>query len=115
MKFAEPSLRKPSAKAPPAQAAARVEPMPVSLTTAQRARQLQRTLGNRRVSQIVNRERGRAPAIQTKLKVGAADDRFEREANDVARRVMSHSEAFVAKRATGDDDPELLQRRAADA
>ncbi|SCX85438.1 protein of unknown function [Nitrosospira sp. Nl5] len=55
--------------------------------------QLQRTLGNRRVAQLIQASRltpqGRIIGVQPKLTVGAADDQYEQEADRVARQVMS--------------------------
>jgi hypothetical protein len=65
---------------------------------------LQRTLGNRRVAQLIQAKRltpeGRIMdrgieinRIQPKLAVGAADDQYEQEADRVARQVMSMPDA----------------------
>ena len=55
--------------------------------------QLQRTLGNQRVAQLIRARRltpqGRIIGLQPKLTVGAADDQYEQEADRVARQVMS--------------------------
>jgi hypothetical protein len=50
--------------------------------------QLQRSYGNRHVQQVVECATP-APVIQTKLVLGPADDRYEREADRVARQVAS--------------------------
>src|SRR3954468_22232912 len=50
--------------------------------------QLQRSYGNRHVQQVVECAT-LAPVIQTKLVLGPADDRYEREADRVARQVAS--------------------------
>ncbi len=50
--------------------------------------QLQRTVGNRVVGQLLARIRSR-PAVQAKLMVGAAGDRYEQEADRIADQVMS--------------------------
>src|SRR3954470_14173900 len=55
--------------------------------------QLQRTLGNQRVAQLITTKRltpdGRIIGLQPKLTVGAADDQYEQEADRVARQVVS--------------------------
>lgn len=55
--------------------------------------QLQRTLGNQRVAQLIKTKRltpeGRITGLQSKLTVGAADDPYEREADRVTRQVVS--------------------------
>lgn len=62
--------------------------------------QLQRLHGNRYVQEVLGYTRGRArqeappvtaPVVQTKLRVGPADDRYEREADRVARQVVAHT------------------------
>lgn len=55
--------------------------------------QLQRTLGNRRLAQLLQAKRitpeGKIIGLQRKLNVGAADDHYEQEADRVAHQVMS--------------------------
>ncbi|MBA4142858.1 MAG: DUF4157 domain-containing protein [Nitrosospira sp.] len=55
--------------------------------------QLQRTLGNRRVAQLIQAKHltpeGKIIGLQPKLTVGAADDQYEQEADRVARQVVS--------------------------
>ncbi|WP_198140839.1 hypothetical protein, partial [Nitrosospira sp. NpAV] len=55
--------------------------------------QLQRTLGNQRVTQLIRARRltpqGGIIGLQPKLTVGAADDQYEQEADRVARQVMT--------------------------
>ena len=55
--------------------------------------QLQRTLGNRRVAQLIQAKRltpeGKIIGLQRKLTVGAADDHYEQEADRVAEQVTS--------------------------
>jgi hypothetical protein len=55
--------------------------------------QLQRTLGNQRVAQLIQTKRvtpeGKIIGLQPKLTVGAADDQYEHEADRVARQVVS--------------------------
>lgn len=55
--------------------------------------QLQRTLGNQRITQLIKAKRltpeGKIPILQPKLTIGAADDQYEQEADRVARQVMS--------------------------
>ena len=62
--------------------------------------QLQRTLGNRRVAQLIQAKRltrqGKIIGLQRKLTVGAADDQYEQEADHVARQIMSMSETGSA-------------------
>src|SRR5438067_2359387 len=59
---------------------------PFSLSS-QAVLHLQRSIGNRAVSALVDRVQ--APVVQPKLTVGPANDRFEREADRMANRVMS--------------------------
>lgn len=62
--------------------------------------QLQRTLGNRTVAELIRTKKispdGRLLTIQTKLVVGAADDPLEHEADHVAQQVVSTPESAVA-------------------
>lgn len=62
--------------------------------------QLQRTLGNRRVAQLIQARcltpQGRLIGLQPKLTVGAADDQYEQEADRVARQVTSMPDAVPA-------------------
>ena len=62
--------------------------------------QLQRTLGNRSVAQLIQAKRltpeGKIIGLQRKLTVGAADDPYEQEADRVARQVMNTSDAVAA-------------------
>ena len=55
--------------------------------------QLQRTLGNQRVAQLIQAKRvtpeGKIIGLQPKLTVGAADDQYEQEADRIARQVVS--------------------------
>jgi Domain of unknown function (DUF4157) len=74
--------------------------------------QLQRTIGNRAVGQVLSRQRA---AIQAKLTVGAADDPYEREADRVASQVMSMSAGAPSgvtrtKRTFGKEDDAIAQR-----
>lgn len=61
--------------------------------------QLQRTLGNRNVAKLIQAKRltagGKIIGLQRKLTVGAADDRYEQEADRVARQVMNTSDAMA--------------------
>jgi hypothetical protein len=61
---------------------------------------LQRTLGNHRVGQLIQAKRlitdGTSIGIQHKLTVGAPNDRYEQEADYVARQVMDMSDFTVA-------------------
>ncbi len=62
--------------------------------------QLQRTLGNRRVAQLIQAKQltseGKIIGLQRKLSVGAADDQYEQEADRVARQVMNIPDAVAA-------------------
>ena len=55
--------------------------------------QLQRTLGNQCVAQLIKAKRltpqGKISPLQPKLTVGAADDQYEQEADRIARQVVS--------------------------
>ena len=53
---------------------------------------LQRTRGNRHVQRVVQAARGTAPAVQAKLTVGPPGDRYEREADRVAREVSGRGQ-----------------------
>ena len=61
--------------------------------------QLHRTAGNRRVAQLIQAKRltpdGKIIGVQPKLTVGPADDGYEREADRVARQVMTIPNAVV--------------------
>jgi hypothetical protein len=61
--------------------------------------QLQRTLGNRHVAQLIQARQltpgGKITGLQRKLIVGAADDQYEQEADRVARQVMNTPDAVV--------------------
>ncbi|MFZ2171010.1 MAG: DUF4157 domain-containing protein [Methylococcaceae bacterium] len=79
--------------------------------------QLQRTLGNRNVAQLIQARQltpgGKIIGLQRKLTVGAADDQYEQEADQVARQVMNTSDAVAAASAqrapllAGTQDPAL--------
>ena len=62
--------------------------------------QLQRTLGNQHVAQLVQAKRltpqGKILGLQRKLTVGAAGDQYEQEADRVARQVVSMPDAVAA-------------------
>ncbi|WP_156972532.1 DUF4157 domain-containing protein, partial [Nitrosospira sp. NpAV] len=62
--------------------------------------QLQRTLGNQRVAQLIRARRltpqGGIIGLQPKLTVGAANDQYEQEADRVAHQVMSMPDAAPA-------------------
>jgi hypothetical protein len=67
--------------------------------------QLQRLIGNRAVQRLLA---NRGIPLQAKLRVGAADDCYEQEANRVARQVMNASDAVAAnsmQRARPSEDP----------
>ncbi|SEL12326.1 eCIS core domain-containing protein [Nitrosovibrio tenuis] len=61
--------------------------------------QLQRTLGNQRVAQLIQTKRvtpeGKIIGLQPKLTVGAADDQYEQEADRVARHAVSTPDSAV--------------------
>ena len=63
--------------------------------------QLQRTIGNRRVTELIHAKRltpqGTILGLQRKLTVGAADDPYEQEADRVASQVMRMPEPTVQR------------------
>jgi hypothetical protein len=73
----------------PAASFDRVKELPV---TPAQVLQLQRWAGNQAVARLLHPSSAqpgqRAPLLQTKLVVGAADDRYEREADQIARSVL---------------------------
>ena len=77
---------------------------------------LQRTAGNRAVAQLLGRERPQGPQpprpiIQASLKVGQADDRYEREADQIARTITTPGSSHPAKPHSGTNAPiRRLQR-----
>ncbi|MFZ2171011.1 MAG: DUF4157 domain-containing protein [Methylococcaceae bacterium] len=72
--------------------------------------QLQRTLGNRNIAQLIQAKRltpeGKIIGLQRKLTVGAADDQYEQEADRVARQVMNTPDAAVSNSMQRDMSPE---------
>jgi len=70
--------------------------------------ELQRRLGNRRVAELIRTKRltpqGTILAVQPKLTVGAADDQYEKEAEQVARRVMSMPDSDLRRASAADAD-----------
>jgi hypothetical protein len=86
---------------------------PRQLTKADAA-QLQQTIGNRAVGQLLSNAAragtGRAPALQTKLQVGPVDDKYEREADKVADSVM-RSMANPTLQRQAAEQTALLSRR----
>ena len=62
--------------------------------------QLQRMLGNQRVAQLIQAKRltpqGKIIGLQPKQTVGAADDRYEQEADRVARQVVNTPNALAS-------------------
>ncbi len=72
--------------------------------------QLQRSLGNRDVARLIQAKRlspsGEIMGLQRKLTVGAADDQYEQEADQVARQVMSMPDAAVASSMQRTPSPE---------
>jgi len=82
--------------------------------------QLQRTLGNRDVARLIQAKRlspsGEIIGLQRKLTVGAADDQYEQEADQVAHQVMNIPDSAVAnsmQRVTSpeDDQEKMLQTK----
>lgn len=85
--------------------------------------QLQRTLGNRRVAQLIRARRltpqGKIIGLQRKPTVGAADAQYEQEADQVARRVVKMPDAVSAKQmqtalsedAAEEDKEQMLQTK----
>jgi hypothetical protein len=82
--------------------------------------QLQRTLGNRRVAQLIQAQRltpdGKIIGLQRKLTVGAADDQYEQEADRVAQQVMNTPDAGAANAmqramAPEEDKDKMLQTK----
>lgn len=94
------------APCPEAQAVALVQASGGHLARARRALlQLQRDYGNRYVQRVVNHTRQMTnptsrPVIQTKLVFGPADDRYEREADQVAREVAGGAASAHGMRAS---------------
>ena len=78
----------------------------------QLVQQLQRDYGNQYVQRLVSHvQRERAEAIQTKLEVGPAGDKYEQEADEVAKQVVgttSPAGEGIAQRQDLEDE-ELLQ------
>ncbi len=78
--------------------------------------QLQRTLGNREIARLIQTKQlspsGEIMGLQRKLTVGATDDQYEQEADQVARQVMSMPDAAVAnpvqRSASPEDDQENM-------
>ena len=66
--------------------------------------QLQRTVGNRVVRQLLARIRSH-PSVQAKLMVGAAGDRYEQEADRIADQVMSMPKPAGAQRPGANASP----------
>jgi hypothetical protein len=110
---------------------ARREPDPASTRSFQAGPnpilQLQRTLGNYRVAQLIKAKRltpegriigGRMPGLQSKITVGAADDQYEQEADRVARQVVTMpdpvaplQEAHQFEGEAGQAQPQTLQSK----
>src|SRR5450631_565217 len=61
--------------------------------------QLQRTLGNQRVAQLIQAKRltpeGKIIGLQRKLTVGVADDQYEQESDRVAHQVMNTPDSIA--------------------
>jgi Domain of unknown function (DUF4157) len=78
--------------------------------------QLQRQYGNRHVQQVVAQSRGGgtaggAPALQAKLALGPPSDRYEREADRVARQAAGHTGRDRWEPQEGSARPARVQRR----
>jgi hypothetical protein len=71
-------------------AAARSRPTQVPATPVDRVLHLQRTIGNRAVQLLYD-----AGLVRAKLKIGAPDDMFEREADRVADTVMRMPDSAI--------------------
>lgn len=69
---------------------------------------LQRMVGNRGMQSLISG--GRLP-IQTKLTVGAADDAYEQEADQVAREVVNMPDASVQRDELTDDDEKAISMK----
>ncbi|MBA4142859.1 MAG: hypothetical protein H0X43_07605 [Nitrosospira sp.] len=83
---------------------------------------LQRALGNRRVAELIQAKRltpeGKIVRLQPKLTVGAVDDQYEQEADQVACQVISMPDAVSSNTATAqraispeEDKNEALQSK----
>ncbi len=87
----------------------RLEESPDSRETVDgRILQLQRAIGNRRVAELVGSGQitrdGRLLPIQTRLRVGAPDDIYEKEADAVAEQVLARTSLTAASASGSDDD-----------
>ena len=74
---------------------------------------LQRSLGNRAVATMLGRnEPPPTPraVVQAKLTVGPANDRYEKEADEVAARVMQSSDPAPIRRSEQEEEEDELQR-----
>lgn len=69
--------------------------------------QLQRTLGNQRIAQLIRAKRltpqGKILGLRVQLSVGAATDQYEQEADGVARQVQSMSDAAAQRQIRKED------------
>src|SRR5690349_12934840 len=108
-----------AAKLPKQARLSRTLPRPVSVQSLQAklpppVLQLQRTLGNRRLAQLIRARRvtpqGKIIGIQRKLTVGAANDQYEQEADHVARQVtsMSNSQANPQSSVSTEEDKDRV-------
>lgn len=68
--------------------------------TPQNVLYLQRTIGNAAVQQMLADQQTDKPTIQPQLKVGPANDEFEREADDISRQVVQRASTSRVQRAT---------------
>ena len=80
--------------------------------------QLQRTLGNHRLGQLLRTRRvtpqGKIIGFQRKLMVGAANDHYEQEADRIARQVMRMSDGTVSPQggmSSDEDKDKVLQTK----
>ena len=94
----------------------RMSQLPNTLRRAMIVRQLQREYGNRYVQRLIAHiSRKRAGAVQTKLTVSPAGDKYEQEADTVAKEVMgmlASPDAEAAQR-QGEEEEELQMKPAA--
>ncbi|GJL76397.1 DUF4157 domain-containing protein [Nitrosomonas sp.] len=77
--------------------------------------QLQRTLGNHEIARLIQAKRllpsGEIIGLQRKLTVGAANDQYEQEADQVARQVMNMPDVAVANSMQRTPSPEEDQEQ----
>lgn len=75
--------------------------------------QLQRTLGNRAVAELIRTKRltreGRFSSVQPKLTVGAPNDRYEQEAERISKQVVAMPDPAVRNETSEEDQPSLVR------